>query len=277
MQDLTLAVAQDRCRPTSSPRRPRPCSIRKCRRTRRPAFSRPSPTGARRRGKSGPLPRPSSSAPSLRPSTAPRSENRSSTCAGRAGTSWGSSMSRRPPSSSSPPAGRGGEARQPRDHLAERGRRRARGSRHQDRSRSLGFGRCLEEVGAGFLFAPLYHPAFKAVAPVRARLGREGKRTIFNLLGPLLNPARPGYQLIGVFDPAIGPAFARILPQLGREAAWVVHGTTETGSGMDELSTLGPRGSGRAGERTLSSRSSNPLHSASPRPRPPICRGATPR
>lgn len=102
------------------------------------------------------------------------------------------------------------------------------------------FGRCLAEVGAGFLFAPLYHPAFKAVAPVRARLGREGKRTIFNLLGPLLNPARPEFQLIGVFDPAIGPAFARILPTLGRKAAWVVHGTTETGSGMDELSTLGP-------------------------------------
>jgi anthranilate phosphoribosyltransferase len=116
------------------------------------------------------------------------------------------------------------------------------------------FGRCLEEVGAGFLFAPLYHPAFKAVAPVRARLGREGKRTIFNLLGPLLNPARPAYQLIGVFDPAIGPAFARILPQLGREAAWVVHGTTETGSGMDELSTLGP-------SHVWKSRGENPFES----------------
>ncbi len=102
------------------------------------------------------------------------------------------------------------------------------------------FGRCLAEVGAGFLFAPLYHPAFKAVAPVRARLGREGKRTIFNLLGPLLNPARPEFQLIGVFDPGVGPAFARILRQQGREAAWVVHGTTETGLGMDELSNLGP-------------------------------------
>lgn len=116
------------------------------------------------------------------------------------------------------------------------------------------FGRCLEEVGAGFLFAPLYHPAFKAVAPVRARLGREGKRTLFNLLGPLLNPARPAYQLIGVFDPAIGPAFARILPQLGREAAWVVHGTTETGSGMDELSTLGP-------SHVWKSRGENPFES----------------
>ncbi len=102
------------------------------------------------------------------------------------------------------------------------------------------FGRCLAEVGAGFLFAPLYHPAFKIVAPIRKHLAEWGKRTVFNLLGPLLNPARPEYQLIGVFDPAVGPAFARILPQLGRESAWVVHGRTEDGLGMDEISTLGP-------------------------------------
>ncbi|MEQ1840017.1 MAG: anthranilate phosphoribosyltransferase, partial [Verrucomicrobiales bacterium] len=66
------------------------------------------------------------------------------------------------------------------------------------------------------------------------------KRTIFNLLGPLLNPARPDYQLIGVFDPAFGPIFADILARLGRRVAWAVHGTTENGAGMDELSTLGP-------------------------------------
>lgn len=102
------------------------------------------------------------------------------------------------------------------------------------------FGRCLESVGAGFLFAPLYHPAFKSVAPVRKQLGEQGRRTVFNLLGPLLNPARPDCQLIGVFDPVIGPAFAEILPRLGRKRAWVVHGRTETGAGMDEVSTLGP-------------------------------------
>ncbi|HRQ89277.1 MAG TPA: anthranilate phosphoribosyltransferase [Bacteroidia bacterium] len=102
------------------------------------------------------------------------------------------------------------------------------------------FGRCLSEVGAGFLFAPLYHPAFKAVAPVRKQLAEAGRRSVFNLLGPLLNPARPGHQLIGVFDPKIGPAFAEILHRLGRTQAWVVHGSTETGAGMDELSTLGP-------------------------------------
>jgi anthranilate phosphoribosyltransferase len=101
------------------------------------------------------------------------------------------------------------------------------------------FGRCLETVGAGFLFAPLYHPAFKAIVPVRKALGEKGQRTIFNLLGPLLNPARPDYQLIGVFDPNVGPVFADILSHLGRKNAWAVHGTTADGSGMDEISTLG--------------------------------------
>jgi anthranilate phosphoribosyltransferase len=102
------------------------------------------------------------------------------------------------------------------------------------------FGRCVEDVGAGFLFAPLYHPAFKAIAPVRKQLAEAGRRSIFNLLGPLLNPARPDYQLIGVFDPAVGSAFAEILSRLGRKVAWAVHGTTESGAGMDEISNLGP-------------------------------------
>ena len=102
------------------------------------------------------------------------------------------------------------------------------------------FGRCVEEVGAGFLFAPLYHPAFKAIAQVRKQLAEAGRRSIFNLLGPLLNPAKPDYQLIGVFDPAVGSAFAEILSRLGRKVAWAVHGTTETGAGMDEISNLGP-------------------------------------
>lgn len=59
--------------------------------------------------------------------------------------------------------------------------------------------RCLEEVGCAFLFAPKYHPAFAAVAPARKALGAEGRRTVFNLLGPLLNPARPEARLVGVF------------------------------------------------------------------------------
>ena len=58
---------------------------------------------------------------------------------------------------------------------------------------------CLEEVGCVFLFAPFYHPSFAAVAAARRQLGAEGKRTVFNLLGPLLNPARPDARLVGVF------------------------------------------------------------------------------
>jgi anthranilate phosphoribosyltransferase len=60
---------------------------------------------------------------------------------------------------------------------------------------------CLEEVGAAFLFAPAYHTSFSVLAPVRKRLGAEGQRTVFNLLGPLLNPARPDTRLVSVFTP----------------------------------------------------------------------------
>ncbi len=97
----------------------------------------------------------------------------------------------------------------------------------------------LESTGLGFFFAPLYHPTFKAVAEARKLLAAEGQRSIFNVLGPLLNPGRPDYQLIGVFDPNLTRAFGEILVQLGRKGAWVVHGTAADGQGMDELSTLG--------------------------------------
>jgi anthranilate phosphoribosyltransferase len=99
--------------------------------------------------------------------------------------------------------------------------------------------RGMETNGLGFFFAPLYHPAFKAVGEARKILASEGQRSIFNLLGPLLNPARPDYQLLGVFDPTLTRSFGEILSTLGRKKAWVVHGTTQTGGGMDELSTLG--------------------------------------
>jgi anthranilate phosphoribosyltransferase len=95
--------------------------------------------------------------------------------------------------------------------------------------------RCVEEVGMGFLFAPHYHPAFQAIAPVRRLLAAEGVSTIFNLLGPLLNPARPACQLVGVHSLALAPLFAEVLRQIGRRSAWAVHGA----GGMDELSTLG--------------------------------------
>ena len=95
--------------------------------------------------------------------------------------------------------------------------------------------RCVEAHGLGFLFAPAYHPAFKAIGPVRRALAAEGIPTIFNLLGPLLNPARPPYQLVGIFSPALLPKYAETLALLGRARAWAVHG-----SGMDELSLTGP-------------------------------------
>lgn len=97
----------------------------------------------------------------------------------------------------------------------------------------------IEKTGLGFFFAPLYHPAFKAVAEARKLLAAEGQRSIFNMLGPLLNPGRPDYQLIGVFDPKLTHTFGEILVQLGRKGAWVVHGSTGDGRGMDELSSLG--------------------------------------
>lgn len=98
---------------------------------------------------------------------------------------------------------------------------------------------CVEQAGIGFMFAPMYHPAFKAVVAVRKSLAARGVRTIFNLIGPLLNPARPECQLVGVFNRDLCPAFAEILQRLGRESAWVVHGTTGDGRSVDEVSLMG--------------------------------------
>ncbi len=101
-------------------------------------------------------------------------------------------------------------------------------------------GECLAEAGVGFLFAPKYHPAFKAVVPVRAALAKRGIRTIFNLIGPLLNPAHPECQLVGVFEKSLCPVFADILGRLGRKRAWAVHGMTADGRAVDEVSLMGP-------------------------------------
>lgn len=100
-------------------------------------------------------------------------------------------------------------------------------------------GTCLEKAGVGFLFAPQYHPAFKAVVPVRKMLAEQGQRTIFNLIGPLLNPANPECQLVGVFDQKLCPVFAEILQRLGRDSAWVVNGSTADGRAVDEMSLMG--------------------------------------
>ncbi len=91
--------------------------------------------------------------------------------------------------------------------------------------------RCIEEVGIGFLFAPRLHPAFKAVAGVRRELG---VRTIFNLLGPLANPAGARHQVMGVYEPRWVPVIGGVLKALGAAHAFVVHG-----EGLDEIAVTG--------------------------------------
>jgi anthranilate phosphoribosyltransferase len=94
-------------------------------------------------------------------------------------------------------------------------------------------GHCIDEVGIGFLFAPKFHPAMKHAIGPRRELGQ---RTIFNLLGPLTNPAGATHQVIGVFDPSLTQPMAEVLGELGGRAALVVHGH----GGLDELTTSGP-------------------------------------
>ncbi len=91
----------------------------------------------------------------------------------------------------------------------------------------------LNTFGLGFMFAPLYHPAMKHVMPVRKELGI---RTVFNILGPLTNPAFVRRQIIGVSDLAIGEKIIEVLKNLGHERALVVHGE----DGLDEITVTGP-------------------------------------
>ncbi|MCC7517857.1 MAG: anthranilate phosphoribosyltransferase [Verrucomicrobiae bacterium] len=98
----------------------------------------------------------------------------------------------------------------------------------------------IERLKFGFLYAPFYHKTFKVLHPVRQYLARHGKRTIFNLLGPLVNPARPNVQLIGVYDPALTDLYVHVLYLMKLKRALVVHGYDGMGkTGLDELSTLG--------------------------------------
>lgn len=96
----------------------------------------------------------------------------------------------------------------------------------------------LASAGCCFLFAPSYHPAFRAVAPVRKFLADRGETSVFNLLGPLLNPARPSYQLAGVFNPRLLRIYPKVFELLGRRTAWAVHGGGETP--LDEVSPFAP-------------------------------------
>jgi anthranilate phosphoribosyltransferase len=93
--------------------------------------------------------------------------------------------------------------------------------------------RCIAEAGIGFMFAPAHHPAMKNVGPTRVELGT---RTIFNLLGPLSNPAGVKRQMIGAFSKQWIEPMAQVLKNLGSESIWVVHGS----DGLDEITTSGP-------------------------------------
>ena len=94
-------------------------------------------------------------------------------------------------------------------------------------------GRCINEAGIGFMFAPAHHPAMKNVGPTRVEMGT---RTIFNLLGPLSNPAGVKRQLVGVFSRQWIEPLALVLGNLGSDSVWVVHGS----DGLDEITTCGP-------------------------------------
>jgi anthranilate phosphoribosyltransferase len=94
-------------------------------------------------------------------------------------------------------------------------------------------GRCIADAGIGFMFAPTHHPAMKNVGPTRVELAT---RTIFNLLGPLSNPAGVTRQMVGVFSRHWVQPLAQVLKNLGAESAWVVHGS----DGLDEITLTGP-------------------------------------
>lgn len=94
-------------------------------------------------------------------------------------------------------------------------------------------GRCVAEAGIGFMFAPAHHPAMKNVGPTRVELAT---RTIFNLLGPLSNPAGVKRQMVGVFSRQWVQPLAQVLKNLGSESVWVVHGS----DGLDEITLTGP-------------------------------------
>lgn len=92
--------------------------------------------------------------------------------------------------------------------------------------------RCLDQAGICFVFAPQYHPGVRHAAPVRRALG---VRTVFNLVGPIANAARPPWQMMGIYDPDLCEPAAKTLQLLGRQVALVVHG-----SGLDEVALHGP-------------------------------------
>lgn len=126
--------------------------------------------------------------------------------------------------------------------------------------------RCIYEAGIGFMFAPSHHPATKNVAPTRVELGT---RTIFNLLGPLSNPASVKRQMIGVFSRQWVEPMAQVLKLLGSEAVWVAHGS----DGLDEITTSGPSHVAALENGTVRTFDINPEDVGIPRTKPEALRG----
>ena len=129
--------------------------------------------------------------------------------------------------------------------------------------------RSIDELGFGFMFAPTHQPAMRHAAPVRRELGT---RTVFNVLGPLTNPAGARAQVVGVYSPELVGTIAHVLAQLGARRAFVVHGA----SGIDELSPAGPNLVGEVVDGGVRERTIDPLDLGVDRCRPEELVGGAP-
>jgi anthranilate phosphoribosyltransferase len=129
--------------------------------------------------------------------------------------------------------------------------------------------RSIDELGFGFLFAPTHHPAMRHAAPVRRELAT---RTVFNVLGPLTNPAGARAAVVGVYAPELVPTIADVLLRLGATRAFVVHGA----GGVDELSPAGPNLVCEVADGEVRRREIDPLDLGVPRSAPEELRGGDP-
>jgi anthranilate phosphoribosyltransferase len=129
--------------------------------------------------------------------------------------------------------------------------------------------RSIDELGFGFLFAPTHHPAMRHAAPVRRELAA---RTVFNVLGPLTNPAGARAQVVGVYAPTLVRTIAEVLARLGARRAFVVHGA----GGIDELSPAGPNLVCEVVDGTVREREIDPLELGIRRCDPAELRGGSP-
>jgi anthranilate phosphoribosyltransferase len=129
--------------------------------------------------------------------------------------------------------------------------------------------RSIDELGFGFMFAPTHHPAMRHAAPVRRELA---VRTVFNVLGPLTNPAGARAQIVGVYSPALVRTIAEVLARLGARRAFVVHGA----AGIDELSPAGPNLVAEVVEGEVREREIDPRELGVERCRPEELEGGSP-